>query len=162
MVTRAAAILAALLLPCASAWAGCVTQEERAAKMVRHMQTQLMVGALQCRGSRDLGQREIYNRVVTVHNAELTRYGEILISHFRRGHGPDARSALDSQVTGMANRVSAKSRSVADFCTAVARFGESLLRPSTVDLAAAAGRTPIPYSPDEPCCPAETVAAGMR
>lgn len=157
-----AAALAALLLPAGQAAASCVTPAERAAKMVRHLQTQLMVGALQCRGDREQRQRAIYNRFVTENGAALRRHAEALTAHFRRGHGPDHRQALDGHITGVANLISAESRTIEDFCGRIADLGESLFEGGgTLDLVSAAAMAPIPFPADEPLCPAGAVTAAV-
>lgn len=156
-----ATAMLALLLPVQEAAASCVTPAERAAGMVRHLQTQLMVGALQCRGDREQGQRANYNRFVTENGPALRRHAQAMSAHFRRGHGPDYQKALDGHVTGVANLVSAESRTIEDFCSRIAAFGASLFEGHEVDLVAAAAAAPIPFPADEPLCPAGAVTASV-
>lgn len=156
-----AAAMIALPMLAGQAAASCVTPAERAAKMVRHLQTQLMVGALQCRGDREQDQRGIYNRFVTENGAALRQHAQALSAHFRRGHGPDHRKALDGHITGVANLVSAESRTIEDFCGRIAAFGNSLFEGGSIDLVSAAATAPIPFPADEPLCPAGAVTASV-
>ncbi len=156
-----AALLITLALPIGAAAAGCVTHAEREAKMVRHLQSELMIGALQCRGSRDAGQRRLYNRFVVMHRATLRREADVLRAYFERRHGTGSDAALDSHVTGLANRISSASRSIDDFCNRIAVFAADLLDHRPTTLAAAAARAPIPYLADEPLCQVGTAAARL-
>ncbi|GAB4122956.1 MAG: hypothetical protein Kow00104_07000 [Rhodothalassiaceae bacterium] len=131
----------------------CMTRSERDADMVRHLQTQMMVGALQCRGIRDLGQRGLYNEFVTGWKSELGRHGAVLISWFERHEGATWKSHLDRHVTELANRISAESRADPAFCAAIARLGEELRDADGDDLVASAARAPIAYSEPAPLCP---------
>ncbi len=156
-----AALLITLALPVGLAAASCITPAEREAKMVRHLQTELMIGALQCRGSRDAGQRGLYNRFVKAHRVTLRREADVLRTYFARRHGAGSDAALDSHVTGIANRISSASRSIDDFCSRVALFATDLLDATPTALAEAAGRAPIPYVADEPLCPLGTATARL-
>lgn len=147
-----AALLITLSLPIGVAVASCVSPAEREAKMVRHVQTELMVGALQCRGSRDAGQRALYDRFVTRHRTALREQADVLRAYFERRHGKASKAALDSHVTGLANRISSASRSVDDFCQRIADYAKDVVGEAPARLAEAALRAPVPYVADEPLC----------
>ncbi len=156
-----AALLITLALPVGVAAAGCVTHAEREAKMVRHLQTELMIGALRCRGSRDAGQRRLYERFVEVHRATLRREAEVLRAYFERRHDVGSGAALDRHVAGLAGRISSASRSIDDFCSRVARFATGLLEDAPAALSEAAAHAPVPYVADEPLCRMGTAAARL-
>lgn len=103
--------------------AACLTKAERDARIARHLQTQLMVGALQCRGGKDQGQRAHYNRFIQDHQAELAAHGEALITSFRKSDGAAHQKALDSYVTRLANEISLQSQLNPRYCDQVAALG---------------------------------------
>jgi hypothetical protein len=73
----------------------CVSELEAEAFRLRHFQSRLMVAGLSC------GQRDAYNEFMTRHKAELSVYGPVLITYYRRTGGGE--SALNRYVTDLAN-----------------------------------------------------------
>lgn len=136
----------------------CVSPQDRAAFEFRHMQTQLMMGAIQCRGSRDLGQRATYNRFARENRPLINRMNGDLIAFFRRQHGRDYRAHLDRYVTDLANRVSAASRRADDFCTDVAALGAALSSSAAPAWHAGIKSAPLPVSAPHPACSKVTAA----
>lgn len=101
----------------------CALPLERAALDARVLQSHAMVAALSCR------QEPRYNAFAQKFRSELVDHGAALRAFFHRAYGTGARGHLDSFVTGLANRVSAKS--LADqlaFCAAAARLFDDLDR----------------------------------
>ncbi len=114
----------AILTFIASASASCITPEEREANKIRSLQTQMMVGALQCRGRRDLGQRSYYNQFVITHKTELSEAGKTLLGYFKRVHGDKFNFVMDKHVTNLANEISLSTR---NFAPASPHWGPGLL-----------------------------------
>lgn len=133
-----------------TASASCVTPEERAANQLRSLQTQMMVGALQCRGRRDLGQRTYYNQFVKMYKSELGASGKTLIAYFQRAYGDKSKIMLDKHVTSLANTISSGSRDVPEFCSGIASLGAQLAGGN--DLLEATYKTPIAFEPNFPIC----------
>ncbi|GER08244.1 hypothetical protein GCM10007972_17660 [Iodidimonas muriae] len=106
-----------------TAYAQCMDAKERAAHDMRLLQTQLMVGALQCRGRKDLGQRAYYNEFIRSHRDDLARHGNALVGYFERSYGQNYKVMLDKHVTSLANAVSSAVRTTPDFCTKIAQIG---------------------------------------
>lgn len=147
-----AIIAASLLSPALAAPELCMSQTEREAHMVRHLQTQMMIGALQCRGIRDIGQRALYNDFVSAWKPALGDHGATLIGWFERSYGATWKSKLDHHVTELANRISASGRADPSFCARIARLGEELRDARTDSLAAMAATAPVAYSEPAPLC----------
>jgi len=159
MRTYLAAILVSGLLLGATPSAvaqNCVTQSERAAMAVRHIQTQLMVGALACRGSKDLGQRDLYTKFVLENRQSLGRHARALRGYFARLYGSDAQTRLDRHVTGIANRISRDAGRQADFCEKIVTFGENVLANDLkpAELLPLSASAPVTFRTEQPVCEA--------
>ncbi len=113
--------------------AQCLSADDRMAHQVRLLQTQMMVGALQCRGRKDLGQRQLYNQFVENHQSALAEHGAALISYFKREYGAAHKTHLDKHITKLANQISAAVRTQPDFCQRIAGIGE-MVRDGSLDL----------------------------
>ncbi|MBB4211308.1 hypothetical protein EV659_10480 [Rhodothalassium salexigens DSM 2132] len=137
----------------------CVGAEEAAAFQLRHLQTQLMVGALQCRGVHALGQRTYYNRFATRHAALIDGANATLSRFFDRHFDGAARARLDAYVTGLANDVSAASRRTDAYCVRVAALGLALAGNDRRPLAGAAAEAPLAPRSPFPACTRQQAAA---
>ncbi|MBK5910618.1 hypothetical protein CCR85_03810 [Rhodothalassium salexigens] len=137
----------------------CVSADEAAAFRLRHLQTQLMVGALQCRGVHALGQRTYYNRFARRHGAMIDGANATLSAFFERHFDGGARTRLDAYVTGLANDVSAASRRVDAYCVRVAALGLALAGNDRQPLAGATAEAPLPPRPPFPACARQRAAA---
>ena len=115
------------------AFAQCLSAKDHMAHQVRILQTQMMVGALQCRGRKDLGQRQLYNQFVQSHQSALSAHGAVLISYFKREYGATHKAHLDKHITSLANQISAAVRVQPDFCQRIAGLGE-IVRDGSQDL----------------------------
>ncbi|GAK34239.1 hypothetical protein JCM17846_27140 [Iodidimonas nitroreducens] len=115
------------------AFAQCLSADDRVAHQVRILQTQMMVGALQCRGRKDLGQRQLYNQFVESHQSALAEHGAALISYFKREYGTAHKTHLDKHITRLANQISAAVRTQPDFCQRIAALGK-IVRDGSQDL----------------------------
>ena len=79
-----------------------LTQAEREALTVRHLQSDMMVAALSCQ------MRGEYNETVTRFQDELVRHGANLRALFRRTYGSGAERELNSYITRLANESSTR------------------------------------------------------
>ena len=154
---RRSALAGAFMLMAAPAAVAqvCLSDADRAAFEMRHLQTQLMVGAIQCRGERDLGQRYYYNRFAKTQRDLITRSNAALKAFFKRTHGRAYRGELDTYVTDLANTVSSASRHVEDFCAQVADTGLALGGKETgtvPDWRRIARRAPVAFEAPHPRC----------
>lgn len=155
------AVATVLALSSAAQAQSCLTQSERAAMAMRHIQTQLMVGALACRGSDDMGQRRLYTGFVLGNRQSLGRHGRALQAYFARLYGSDAQTRLDRHVTGVANRISRDANRQDDFCSRIAAFGRTVLSSdlnarTVLDLSASA---PVGFKSVQPDCDTGTMAS---
>ena len=121
----------------------CLTREEAKGHQLRVLQTQLMVGALQCRGESAAGQRSYYNSFVQRYGPELLAGHRSLEGYFRRQFGAAYQSRLDSHITSIANLVSLESQKVDDFCGQIAALGAVLTDGADADLWTASLAAPV-------------------
>ncbi|MGF1606696.1 MAG: hypothetical protein ACFB22_10190 [Rhodothalassiaceae bacterium] len=130
----------------------CLTEPERQAREIRHLQTQLMVGALQCRGSRDHGQRDNYNAFVTQNKGHLADHAQQLIAGFKRQYGPRHQKHLDAFITKLANDISLRSQRVGNFCQRIADLGAYLTQGEGRNWAQAVALAPVRFQPPVASC----------
>jgi len=115
---------AALITNVASATEISVSERERASLEMRLMQSELMVAALSCSSA------ESYNAFVTRYKAELTAHGKTLQDLFKRVHGGNAFSQINSFVTRVANEASLKMALNHHFCEEAGQMFQTLLQTS--------------------------------
>jgi hypothetical protein len=115
---------AALITTAASASATeiSISEKERASLEMRVMQSELMVAALACSSSAN------YNAFVTRYKKELTNYGKTMQDLFKRVHGGNAFSQINSFVTRVANEASLKMAQNSHFCEEAAQTFHTLLQ----------------------------------
>ena len=88
-----------------------LTNAERNALAVRHLQSDMMVAALSCQ------MRDAYNATVTRFQTELVQHGTVLRGLFDRTYGSGAERELNSYITRLANESSARRISAgASYC----------------------------------------------
>jgi hypothetical protein len=90
-----------------------VTENDKLAFQVRHLQTEVMVAALSC------GRQEIqakYNAFVTRFSGALKANGAALKTYFGRVFGAKGPSEMDSFMTRLSNELSLVSMRQSDFC----------------------------------------------
>ena len=121
--TLAAGVAAAALMA-TSAFATeiSISEKERASLEMRLMQSELMVAALSCSSA------DSYNAFVTRYKAELTAYGKTMQDLFKRVHGGNAFSQINSFVTRVANEASLKMALNSHFCDEAAQTFQALLQ----------------------------------
>ncbi|MCG8507083.1 MAG: hypothetical protein MI755_20930 [Sphingomonadales bacterium] len=127
----------------AIAASACLTAAETDAHQLRVLQTQLMVGALQCRGDSEAGQRANYNNFVRRYGPELLAGHRTLEAYFRRQFGAAYQRKLDAHITVIANEVSQESQNVADFCARIAVVGGALTAGPGLNLTEVSHGAPI-------------------
>ena len=113
---------AALITTAASATEISISASERASLEMRVMQSELMVAALACSSSAN------YNAFVTRYKSELTNYGKTMQDLFKRGHGGNAFSQINSFVTRVANEASLKMAQNSHFCDEASQMFQTLLQ----------------------------------
>ena len=101
----------------------CLTGAERDGWQVRVLQTQLMVAALSCRGSREAGHVSLYNALVKARRAELRAAADGFRRAVARTAGP---RALDREVTAIANGVTRAALERPDFCERAAALARAI------------------------------------
>ncbi len=125
----AVAVLTSLALAGAAIAGTCDSPAQRSAFHVRALQTDLMVAALTCQAKPE------YNTFATKFQNVLVKNGKELKRHFVEEHGKGGVSKLNSFVTQLANRASAKSVDARDgFCEDARRTFVSVLAMEPVDL----------------------------
>ena len=92
---------------------------------MRVMQSELMVAALACSSSAN------YNAFVSRYKNELTNYGKTMQDLFKRVHGGNAFSQINSFVTRVANEASLKMAQNTHFCEDAGQMFETLLQSGT-------------------------------
>ncbi len=104
-----------------------LTNAERNALAVRHLQSDMMVAALSCQ------MRDAYNATVQRFQAELVAHGTVLRALFDRTYGSAGERELNSYITRLANESSAKRiEAGADYCAdASDQFAQLDLLPQT-------------------------------
>ena len=122
---------------------GCLSADETRAEKVRLLQTQLMVGALKCRGGEDIGQRGHYNTFVRTYKPDLASTAKVLQGHFQRQHGTSHQRMLDEYITAMANQVSAESERDEWFCYHIGKLGGKISRERDSDILVYADAAPF-------------------
>lgn len=153
-----AAVAVAANLSSGAAAADCLSRAELDAHKIRHLQTQLMVGALRCRGANDLGQRDNYNRFINRHHFDLEAGRDRLTDYFKRTHGGAYQAAMDRHVTALANRISRQSQNMVGYCEQIAALGDVLTASRAADLVEAIEIAPI--QPDVPAGACHLTAEG--
>ncbi len=138
--------------------AACLSAQEAAAEQIRLLQTQMMVGALQCRGQSDRGQRVIYNQFIKQFGPELIASNDTLIAYFQRVYGVGFRRQMDSHVTAMANRISSESYKIRDYCGQIATLGQTVLKSNLKDLKHIAASAPLSHALASESCDAAGAA----
>ena len=133
----------ALCSGAAVAASACLTAAEAEAHQLRVLQTQLMVGALQCRGDSEAGQRANYNDFIRRYGPELQSGHRALEAYFRRQFGAAYQKQLDAHITVIANQVSQESQNVSDFCARIAVVGSALSAGAGRNLSEASHGAPI-------------------
>jgi hypothetical protein len=113
---------AALIATSAFATEISISEKERASLEMRLMQSELMVAALACSSSAN------YNAFVTQYKNELTAYGKTMQDLFKRVHGGNAFSQINSFVTRVANEASLKMAQNSHFCEEAAQTFQTLLQ----------------------------------
>ena len=150
------AIAASLAMAGQAHATACLNTQEVAAEQVRLLQTQMMVGALQCRGQSDRGQRVIYNRFIKAYGPELIASNDTLIAYFQRAYGAGYQRQMDSHITAMANRISLESQKIGNFCGKIANLGEQVLADKTqTDLQEIATAAPLSKTLSSQSCVAD-------
>ena len=117
----AAVLIAALAASPVSAQ--CWTGKEVSAARVRDLQTALMVGALQCRGS---GTEVLpaFNRFVIAARAHIGRQNDLLRAHFAAESGPrEGQVAYDRFTTSLANG-HAQTTGASSYCATMVAYAE--------------------------------------
>ena len=135
VLVGAAAGILSLALATPSAAQGCWNGSTVKAAKIRDLQTILMVGALQCRGS---GHDVLadYNRFVKKHRVAIAAHNDVLKSHFvRTGNA----RGYDRFTTALANGRSADTVDP-DFCRQTAALARDLANASPAEIEAAAER----------------------
>lgn len=119
-----AASVAAAALVATSAFATeiSVSEKERASLEMRLMQSELMVAALSCSAA------DRYNAFVTRYKNELTAHGKTMQDLFKRVHGGNAFSQINSFVTRIANEASLKMAQNSHFCEEAGEMFQVLLQ----------------------------------
>lgn len=136
------AAAAGLAVSSAAVAQDCATSAEREAHIMRHLQTQLMVGALSCRGPRDLGQRDQYNRFVERHGPALRGHAEVFLGFFERRYGTHHQAQIDGYITDMANMLAVESARMPEFCDKIAEIAARAVA-EDADLVRLADQAPI-------------------
>ncbi|MCD6075778.1 MAG: hypothetical protein K0Q70_2661 [Rhodospirillales bacterium] len=116
---------AALITTSVSATEISISDKERASLEMRVMQSELMVAALACSSSAN------YNAFVTRYKNELTNYGKTMQDLFKRVHGGNAFSQINSFVTRVANEASLKMAQNSHFCEEAGQMFQTLLQSGT-------------------------------
>ena len=99
-----------------------ITTKERTSLELRLLQTELMVAALSCSAA------DRYNAFVTLYRSQLTDGGKTMQNLFKRVHGAQAFSRINSFVTQMANEASLRMvRDTNRFCDDTGTMFEALL-----------------------------------
>ena len=146
-----AAVAVAANLSSGAAAADCLSRAELDAHKIRHLQTQLMVGALRCR-------RDNSNRFINRHHFDLEAGRDRLTDYFKRTHGGAYQAAMDRHVTALANRISRQSQNMAGYCEQIAALGDVLTASRAADLVEAIEIAPI--QPDVPAGACHLTAEG--
>lgn len=136
-------IALALFSGTAIAASACLSAAEADAHQLRVLQTQLMVGALQCRGDSETGQRANYNNFIRRYGPELLSGHRTLEAYFRRQFGAAYQRKLDAHITVIANQVSQESQNVADFCARISVVGSALTAGPGLNLSEVSYGAPI-------------------
>jgi len=131
----AAVVSMAIAGPTHAASPVCVSSAEKEALDIRVLQTELMVAALSCQ------QHQEYNQFISSFQPMLKDNGKTLKILFRKTHGAGSKRALNTFVTGLANKASMASMKAWDgYCASTsALFKEALAAPSK-DMATVASR----------------------
>ncbi len=129
----------------------CMTAVERTAWRTRVLQTQMMIGALQCRGRRAAGQREGYNRFVLRYRPVLKTQAAVFVAFVRRRAAAGAH-AVDREVTRIANELSLAAQADPDFCARIAAFGAAITAEDPPGLGALFALMPLALEPPLPLC----------
>lgn len=129
----------------------CMTASERTAWHMRVLQTQMMIGALQCRGRRAAGQREGYNRFVLRYRPVLKTQSAVFVAFIRRWAG-SVSHPVDREVTRIANRLSLAAQAKPDFCAQIAAFGEAIIKKNPPSFGALFALMPLSLDPPVAAC----------
>jgi len=121
-LTAAIAVMAMVAVTASSAAEISITTKERTSLELRLLQTELMVAALSCSAA------DRYNAFVTLYRSQLTDGGKTMQNLFKRVHGAQAFSRINSFVTQMANEASLRMvRDTNRFCDDTGTMFEALL-----------------------------------
>lgn len=138
----------------------CVTDRERAAFDVRLLQTELMVGALACRGTEHGDFPGRYAAFVDANRGALKSHADALRAHFRRSFGRAGEAELDRFVTSLANELShASMTGTGRYCAQQQPLFERAARTATPDLTRLAAERAAAHRPQAPDCADRRVAA---
>jgi hypothetical protein len=137
----------------------CLTERERAAFDVRILQTELMVGALACRGAQDGDFPGRYAAFVDANRAALKSHADALRAHFRRSFGRGAEAELDRFVTSLANDLSHASMTGAErYCAQQQGLFERAARTAPTELGRLATERAAAHPVPAPACAERRVA----
>ena len=109
-----------------------ISEKERASLEMRLMQSELMVAALSCSSA------DSYNAFVSRYKSELTASGKTMQDLFKRVHGGNAFTQINSFVTRVANEASLKMALNSHFCEEAAQTFQVLLQGGSPGTMAAA------------------------
>lgn len=138
----------------------CVSERERAAFDVRILQTELMVGALACRGTGHGDFPGQYAAFVDANRGALKSHADALRGHFRRSFGRSGEAELDRFVTSLANELShASMTGTGRYCAQQQGLFERAARLAEPDLTRFAAERAAAHRPAAPDCPDRRVAA---
>lgn len=126
ILAAATVVSLAIAWPSHAARPGCVSSVEKEALDIRVLQTEFMVAALSCQ------QHQEYNQFISTFQPMLKDNGKALKALFRKTHGASAKRALNTFVTGLANKASmASMKAWNGYCASTsALFQEALATPS--------------------------------
>ncbi len=143
MRNTVAAVIVAVLTSHVSL-AACMDRSERAADKIRFVQSNLMVGAIQCRAHGDF--RSLYNNFVTLNKQELrASYSNLAIFLKTNRKAP-----IDRYLVKQANVISASSHSTDGFCQKMIEVAKAASTGTPpVELLS---KLPIPYQSDHETC----------
>lgn len=141
------------LVGSALAWSGnsladvnCLDPELANAIAARHVQTQLMVGALHCRGTFDKGQRQFYDAFLQHFSRNIEAAHHYVLGIYRERHGSEATKYMDAYLTSLANQVSLALLEEPSQCHGLAVAGEKVAALDSIDWLKARSDFPIVLS----------------
>lgn len=115
----------------------------------RQVQTQLMVGALQCRGNFDMGQRQIYKAYLQKFGSRLESEHQYLAARYQERHAAAATKRFDAYLTSLANQASLALLKEPSRCVGVAKAGQNLMDSDSVDWIAVRSEFPLTLADQE-------------